>query len=283
LSSARPHVPARSRTRRWRVRALSIGIMLLGVLGDGAEPAQAQPVQAEPPTVTPARRADSNSVIAHSELVEKTRDGIIDVYFVGDSITRRWGALDYPALLANWNANFFGWNAADFAWGGDRTQNILWRLDNGELAGVAPQVFVVQAGTNNLGDIEGDAAQAQAIAAGIEAIVERCLTHAPDAVVLLTAVFPRRDKPEFNPIIAKINAGLAAYADGAKIRFIDFNDQLADAEGRLRETMSDDGLHPSLAAYQIWADALKPVLTEILGPPADRDRAPAPTGNPEAF
>ena len=88
---------------------------------------------------------------AHAQLLEKAHAGRIDVYFVGDSITRRWGATDYPEFLANWRQNFFGWNAADFGWGADRTQNILWRLENGELDGVNPKVIVILAGTNNIG------------------------------------------------------------------------------------------------------------------------------------
>src|SRR5215213_10301979 len=69
-----------------------------------------------------APRTDQNSMVAHAQLVEKARRGRIDVYFEGDSIVRRWGALDYPELLANWNENFHGWNAADFGWGADRTE-----------------------------------------------------------------------------------------------------------------------------------------------------------------
>src|SRR5688572_32417862 len=91
-------------------------------------------------TIVPVPRADENSGVAHAELVRKAGSGVIDVYFVGDSITRRWGAVDYPQLLANFTSNFFGWNAANFGWGGDRTQNILWRLDNGELPRVGPKV-----------------------------------------------------------------------------------------------------------------------------------------------
>ena len=84
-------------------------------------------------------------------MLEKAKKGGIDIYFEGDSITRRWGATDYPELLANWKQNFFGWNAADFGWGADTTQNILWRLNNGELDGVNPKVIVLLAGTNNVG------------------------------------------------------------------------------------------------------------------------------------
>src|SRR6476619_4016973 len=75
----------------------------------------------------PSPRTDSNSQLAHQQLVEKAKQGGIDLYFVGDSITRRWGCSDaqYADMLANWKQNFFGWNAGDFGWGGDTTQNIL--------------------------------------------------------------------------------------------------------------------------------------------------------------
>src|SRR5688572_25787215 len=95
----------------------------------------------------PAPRNDRNSQIAHGQLLEKAKQGRIDVYFAGDSITRRWGATDYPDLLANWRTNFFGWNAANFGWGADLVQNILWRLENGEVDNVNPKVIVLLAGT----------------------------------------------------------------------------------------------------------------------------------------
>jgi lysophospholipase L1-like esterase len=236
----------------------------------------------EPATTVAQPRTDANSQVAHAELVQKAAAGVIDVYLIGDSITRRWGALDYPELLAHFREAFFGWNAANFGWGGDRTENILWRLDNGELAGVQPQVFLVQAGTNNLGDFDSAAERSEAVAAGIEAIVERCRRHAPGALVVVTGVFPRRDRPELNASIAAINTRLAAYADGRNVRYVDINDRLVDSAGLLREEMSDDGLHLTLAAYRVWASALRPILTERLGAPADRDFAPPPTGNPAA-
>src|SRR6266850_3644271 len=102
----------------------------------------------------PAPRTDSNSQIAHTQLLEKARKGGIDVYFEGDSITRRWGTSDeqYKHFLANWRQNFFGWHAANFGWGGDTTQNILWRLKDGELDHVKPKIIVLLAGTNNVGN-----------------------------------------------------------------------------------------------------------------------------------
>src|SRR5260370_13778018 len=106
--------------------------------------------QSPVPADQPVSRNDRNSQLAHEQLVEKARRGKIDVYFVGDSITRRWGAIDYPDFLANWRQNFFGWNAANFGWGADTIQNILWRLENGELDKVNPKIIVILACTNNV-------------------------------------------------------------------------------------------------------------------------------------
>ena len=124
-------------------------------------------------------RMDANSLVAHGQLLEKAKKGRIDVYFVGDSIVRRWGATDYPKLLENWNRNFFGWNAANFGWGSDRTQNILWRLNNGELDGVNPKVVVLLAGTNNIGN-----ALPEDIAAGIKEILRVVESKAPNSTII---------------------------------------------------------------------------------------------------
>jgi lysophospholipase L1-like esterase len=231
-----------------------------------------------------APRTDENSLIAHAQLVEKAKQGRIDVYFEGDSIVRRWGALDYPELLANWRANFFGWNAANFGWGADRTENILWRLEQGELDGVDPQVIVLLAGTNNVGAEPRDEQTIADIARGIKAIVDICRRKAPNATIVLTAIFPRNDQVAVMPTIDRINEKLAAFADGTRVRFLNINNRLADSEGRLFDGVLNerDKLHPTIKGYQIWADALKPILREALGPPGTTDLAPAPTGDPSA-
>ena len=237
-------------------------------------------------TVQPVARTDRNSAIAHEQLLEKARKGGIDIYFEGDSITRRWGALDRPDLLANWKQNFYGWNAADFGWGGDTAQNILWRLENGELDGVNPKIIVLLAGTNNVGNrvpAEGEAAEAAEISAALEAVVGELRAKAPQAVIVVTAIFPRNDNPAVMGTIDRINENLARLADGRKVRYLNINDRLAGPDGTLRAGMMDgDRLHPALAAYQIWADALKPIFTEVLGPPGASDHAPAATGDPSA-
>jgi lysophospholipase L1-like esterase len=239
------------------------------------------------PADQPVFRTDANSLVAHSQLLAKAKQGQTDVYFEGDSITRRWGGTDYPQLLANWKQNFFGWNAADFGWGADQTQNILWRLENGELDGVNPKVVVLLAGTNNVSNISvhGDAdVRADEVTRGLQAIVRVIQSKAPAATIIVTGIFPRNDNMSFVPIIDRINGKLSKIADGQKVRYLNINEKLADKDGRLFDGMmnASDKLHPTVKAYQIWADALKPVLTELLGPPAAVDLAPPPTGDPSA-
>jgi lysophospholipase L1-like esterase len=227
-------------------------------------------------------RADRNSHLAHQQLLAKAKSGGIDLYFLGDSITRRWGATDYPDFLAHWTRTFHGWNAANFGWGGDRTENILWRLSNGELDGVHPKVIVLLAGTNNVGKEPGDEARVKDVTRGLRAIVDKCREKAPAATIVLVALFPRNDNPAVMPTITRINANLAAMADGKAVRFLDVNSTLADAQGTLFDGMMPDGLHPSLKGYEVWSEGLKPLLTELLGPPATADHAPPPTGDPSA-
>ena len=242
-----------------------------------------------PASVQAIARMDQNSRIAHAQLLEKARKGSIDVYFEGDSITRRWGALDYPELLANWRQNFFGWNAANFAWGSDTVQNILWRIENGELDNVHPKVIVLLAGTNSIGSLPSrgdDDPRIAEVTAGIRAILNICQAKAPEATIILTGIFSRNDNTGnptgVMPLINRINENIAGLADGNKVRYININDKLADNAGNLYAGMTMDKVHLSLKGCQVWADTLKPILTELLGPPAKEDHSPPPTGDPSA-
>jgi lysophospholipase L1-like esterase len=233
----------------------------------------------------PAERMDANSRLAHQQMVKNLKKGHIDLYFVGDSITRRWRATDYPKFTANWDANFHGWNAANFGWGGDTTQNILWRVQNGELEGVHPKVIVLLAGTNNVGSFPADDARVADIVKGIKALLDTMRKKAPKATIIVMGILPRNDGRRPTAVMAsisKINEKIAKLADGKTIRYLNINDKLADSDGKLFEGMTVDRLHLSLRGYQVWADALKPLLTELLGPPAKEDKAPPPTGDPSA-
>lgn len=244
-------------------------------------------MQPEQKPYEPSPRTDQNSKTAHDQLVQKTKQGRIDIYFEGDSITRRWGTSDeqYKHFLANWKENFHGWNAGNFGWGADRTQNILWRLNNGELDNVNPKVIVLLAGTNNVGNQspkEGDT-RAVDIPLGIKAIIDTFRLKAPKATIIVMGIFPRNDNMEVMPIINSINTSIAKFADGKKVRYLNINDKMADKDGKLLEGITvSDKLHLDVKGYQVWADALKPILRKLLGPPAKQDLAPPPTGDPSA-
>jgi lysophospholipase L1-like esterase len=252
----------------------------------------------------PVARTDENSRIAHAQLLDKARRGGIDVYFEGDSITRRWGTSDaaYRTFFDHWTRSFFGWNAANFGWGGDTVQNILWRLTQGELDGVRPKVIVVMAGTNNVGGAlrspegspqgspEGSAQRidwvvVESVANGMKAVLDLMQRQAPDTTIILMGITPRTDSrrgTSMMPTIDAINERYAKLADGRRIRYVNINRQLARDDGGPREGMTVDGLHLSLTGYQVWADALTPIFTELLGPPAATDHAPPATGDPSA-
>jgi lysophospholipase L1-like esterase len=249
-------------------------------------PRQGDAANASPPRVNSiavaAPRTDANSRIAHEQLVAKAKTGGIDLYFLGDSIMRRWECTDpqWSEMRDNWNKNYFGWNAANFGWGADGIQHMLWRIQNGELEGVNPKVIVILAGTNNVGNRPGGDEKVADIVGGFQALVDECREKAPQAKIIVTAIFPRNDNPAVLPEIGRINDELAKLADGQTIYYVNVNDQLADPEGILFDGMTVDKLHLSAKGYQIWADGLRPLLTKFLGPPAKTDHAPPATGDP---
>lgn len=231
---------------------------------------------------TPVPRGDANSKLVHEQLVKKAQSGRIDTYFLGDSITRRWGCTDpqWAANMENWKQNFHGWNAGNFGWGADSLQNILWRIQNGELDGVNPKVIVILGGTNNIGSRPGPATKVNDIVEGMKAVLATCRAKAPGAKIILMGITPRNDNMEVMPEINAVNDAFAKLADGKTIYYLNINHQLAKPDGVLLDGMTIDKLHLSTKGYQIWADALKPMLTEFLGPPAQVDLAPPPTGDP---
>src|SRR5262245_20997417 len=178
-----------------------------------------------PGAVEPKARTDQNSMTAHAELLEKRKKGRIDIYFEGDSITRRWGTSDeqYKHFLENWKQNFFGWNAADFGWGADLTQHILWRLQNGELDNVNPKIIVLLAGTNNVGNkspVGDNDPRVADTTRGIKAILDTFRQKAPNAMIILMGITPRNDNMAVMPIINQINERIGRFADGNRIRFL---------------------------------------------------------------
>lgn len=188
----------------------------------------------------------------------------MQLLFLGDSITEGWTKA--PEV---WKANYEQHQAANFGISGDRTENVMWRIEDGVLNGVKPKVVVLMLGTNNTGSQTG-----AEIAAADKRIIELIRTKIPDVKVLLLAIFPRgpRKNPDgkFDDAVAKMqvireaNAELAKLDDGVHVRFLDLGPKFLAADGTIPKQVMPDQLHPSAAGYQIWADAMRPLLDEML-------------------
>src|SRR5262245_18794913 len=195
--------------------------------GAGLQPVQEKP--AGPADRPSPRNEDKVWVDKHLELLEKARKGGIDLYFEGDSITRRWEATHKE----NWDLNFNGWKAGDFGAGGDRTQNVLYRLENGELDGVNPKVVVLLIGTNNVGfePVAGsDSALVDDVTRGIKACLDLVRKKAPNARILLMGITARNTKGStaLMPTINRINERISKLADAKTIKYLNLNDKLSD-------------------------------------------------------
>src|SRR5437763_1380897 len=125
----------------------------------------------------------------HEAFVETAKNGGVDVAFFGDSITAGWAG---RGGKATWEKEFAPLKAANFGIGGDRTEHVLWRIQNGELDGITPKVIMLMIGTNNSG---GNTYSAEDIADGVKAIVGEIKKRSPQTKVLLLAIFPRGEKP----------------------------------------------------------------------------------------
>ncbi|MBV9124376.1 MAG: GDSL family lipase [Planctomycetes bacterium] len=202
---------------------------------------------------------DRHWVKRHEGFVTQAQKGDMDVLFLGDSITDGWRNKG----LEVWNKNFEPLKAANFGIGGDRTQHVLWRLQHGELTGIHPKVAVLMIGTNNLA-----ANTVDQIAAGIKAIVEELRGKLPETKILLLGIFPRDPNPDSKnrEKIKAINKIIAHLDDGRHVRYLDIGPKFLDAEGNLSKSIMPDYLHPDQKGYEIWAEAIREPLKEMLNP-----------------
>ncbi|MFO7937157.1 MAG: GDSL-type esterase/lipase family protein [Kiritimatiellia bacterium] len=188
--------------------------------------------------------------------------------FLGDSITHGWegrrGDTVAPAL---WKKNFAPYKALNLGYGGDNTEHVLWRLDNGELDGYHPRLLVLMIGTNNTGHRPLAKESPEDTAAGIKAILERIADKSPKTKVALFAIFPRSARPTDNMRVRnnKVNKIIKNYADGERVIWVDINDRLLEPDGTLSRKIMPDLLHPNAKGYQIWCDAIMPVIKETFG------------------
>lgn len=249
--------------------------------------AMASASQAQHSAVEPAPRGDKWWQDRHESMNKKVaaEGEKAQVIFIGDSITQGWEGEG----KAIWAERYADMRAINLGIGGDRTQHVLWRLDNGNLNGLNPKAAVVMIGTNNS---NGEDNTAEQIADGVSAIVARLRSMVPHTKILLVPIFPRGEN--INPQRGKINQVnqiIQKLADGEYVIWTDFGHKFIDNSGRIPKALMPDFLHLSPAGYQIWADSIDPSLRAILGEkqaPADLSgdwiiRMPGPNDEPIEF
>ncbi|HEX5006654.1 MAG TPA: GDSL-type esterase/lipase family protein [Hyphomonadaceae bacterium] len=218
---------------------------------------------AERPPMPPATEAipiRAGAMPKHECFLKVAQRGAIDLLFVGDSITDFFGRADRGRDV--WTAHYGALKAANFGISGDTTQDVLWRMRNGELAGFKAKAIVLMLGTNNIGRNDNSD-----IAAGDAAIVAEFRKHQPQAKILLLGVFPRGDKNgSARKAVAEINNDVAKLADGKAVFYLDIAEAFLSRDGDLVDGIMVDGLHPSPAGYEAWAKAMAPTLERLLAP-----------------
>jgi beta-glucosidase len=186
--------------------------------------------------------------------VASFNDRDADMIFIGDSITRNWLGPGKDI----WDANFAPRNALDFGMGGDQTQHVLWRMNNYPIGRLHPKVAVVLIGTNNWHNTPEE------IAAGVKAILTKTQAMFPGIRIIVTSILPNK---RANDLMMSANAIVRTFADDKSIFYLDLV-PLMPAVGDNWKGIGPDHLHPDAEGYQIWTDALLPLVNRFLPAPA---------------
>lgn len=194
------------------------------------------------------------------KLADKKQQGQVDLLMIGDSITHGWEGSGKPV----WEEYYSKRKAFNIGFSGDRTEQVLWRIDHGEVDEIAPRLAVIMIGTNNTGHRQ-DAPEHTA--AGIQAIVERLRKKLPQTKVLLLAIFPRGAKPtdKLRQINDAINQRISKLADDKHVFYLDINDTFLEDDGTLPKSIMPDLLHPNRKGYEMWAQAMEGKISQLMG------------------
>lgn len=202
------------------------------------------------PSTLPTPRGDDWWQLRHQQkLQEVAKVGQqAKLVFLGDSITHFWEDKGEQA----WQQYFVPLNAINLGFSGDKTEHLLWRIQNGELDNLSPQWVVLLIGTNNAGHNHEPAEQ---IAAGIEVILQEIKTRLPNSKIILLAIFPRsrNQSKRMRKIVDKTNAIIRHYCNRKNVLWLNINHHFLTEKGVLLETVMPDLLHPNAAQYPIWA------------------------------
>jgi lysophospholipase L1-like esterase len=217
------------------------------------------------PAIVPVSR-DARSLARQNTVLERATNnpGPCDIAFIGDSITQGWE----NAGKTVWQKFYGHRKCLNFGVGGDRTEHVLWRFENGQLDGIKPKAAVLMIGTNNSNkNKDGTEHYSEGeILEGVQAIVKQIRSRLPETKLLVVGIFPRaKTFSTQRGKLLQINQALAKVADGQAIHYIDFGSQLIEADGSISKEIMPDALHLSEKGYTIWAEAIEPKLKELLG------------------
>ena len=199
----------------------------------------------------------ANRFLSRHRLIEGFKGKTVDVVMLGDSITHFW-EWKHPE---SWTRFTNGKTVLNLGYGGDKTENVIWRIEHGELDGYTAKCVVLMVGTNNNTSKASDPA---AVAKGVEKIVAMIRVRQPTAKLILHPIFPRgrsADSPhaEARARNDKTNALLKEFAErDGKLVWVDFNERLVDGSGWVPASLMADEIHPTDAGYDIWMNALAP-------------------------
>ncbi len=211
--------------------------------------------------IIPEPRTEKGATNRQAFVLQRAKQapGDYDIEFIGDSITQGWEGGGKKV----WQEFYSKRKVINFGVGGDRTQHVLWRFEQGQLDGIKAKVAVMMIGTNNSNNQDNTEAE---ILEGVTAIVQQIRTRQPDTKILLLAIFPRgKTFSAQRGKILQVNEALARLEDGKNIFYLDICPLLIENDGSISKSIMPDALHPNATGYRIWANAMEPKLKQLLG------------------
>lgn len=194
----------------------------------------------------------------HADFLARIKQGEVNLLFLGDSITDGWNRRGEFSYL-----KFAQYKPANFGISGDRTEHVLWRITNGELDGINPKLVVLMIGTNNIGQNADE--KPEWAAEGVKKIVDTIKEKLPKTKILLLAVFPRGDAGSApRKATEAINEIIKGYADNKTVRYLDIGKVFLDDKGEIPADVMPDKLHPNPHGYDLWYDAVKGPIAEMM-------------------
>ena len=202
-------------------------------------------------------------------MANATKNPDAEIVLLGDAFTQRWGdGAEKKPLIAAWQKHIGQQKALNLGIAGERTENLLWRLDHGAIEGLSPKVVVLNIGVNNVADIEKTGITVASIAQGIQLCVLNIRARVPAARVVLVKLLPAA-KPG-SPVrvgISKVNQALdGLHLDrDLKVQVVDLTDDLTAKDGTLRlEAYAYGQMYLGDGGYEIYAAKLKPLIEQAL-------------------